>query len=338
VDAPDLSLTDGAAAGDWIEPRLGGEFGAVSLQVPKGFEAYARVFHPFRKGLDRKRTRWAEVAADCGTVAHREMQWDAISRRTHSGEADQDPWTGEMDRDDLSVVCEILEAHSADLAHCFFGLCTIESWEDSFSAAELRAHPFLKHPMGRDYIVLEGPITAVGQIEGGRAPNLIWPADRSWLVASEVDFDSTLIGGSRDLIDAIVSSPVLEAWEVEPDTSLAIDADKINLIPAPTIVTAPDQGDQAVVIKAAEIHLDAVVIDYTSRLPWEEEGPGLWGPPERFELNDDLGTRYQWVGWVLYEERPPPRMKSSFRPAAPAEAKYLQVDLPDRSVRLPVST
>ena len=205
--------------------------------------------------------------------------------------------------------------------------------------AELRAHPYLKHPMGRDYIVLEGSIAAVDQIEEGRSPNLIWPADRSWLVASEVDFDSTLIGGSRGLIDAIVGlAPALEVWEVDPETSLAIDADKINLIPEPTIVTAPDQGDQAVVIKAAELHLDVVVIDYIDRLPWKEEGPGLWGPPERFELSDDLGTRYRSVGWELDEQGPPARAKSRFQPAVPAEAKYLQVDLPDRSVRLPIET
>jgi hypothetical protein len=59
-------------------------------------------------------------------------------------------------------------------------------------------------------------------------PNLIWPADRSWFVVSEVDFDSTLVGGSAELIKAIVESPALEAWQVEPTDSLAFDADKIN--------------------------------------------------------------------------------------------------------------
>lgn len=54
------------------------------------------------------------------------------------------------------------------------------------------------------------------------APNLIWPADRSWLVASEVDFDSTLVGGNAELIDTIVESPKLEAWQVEPTDSLAV--------------------------------------------------------------------------------------------------------------------
>jgi hypothetical protein len=65
------------------------------------------------------------------------------------------------------------------------------------------------------------------------APNLIWPADRSWLVVSEVDFDSTLVGGPRELIEALVAAPDLEVYEVEPDTSLAAFSDKCNPVPEP---------------------------------------------------------------------------------------------------------
>jgi hypothetical protein len=154
-------------------------------------------------------------------------------------------------------VCGILAAHTADPDHCYFGLRTIQSWEESFSADELK--PLLRLPLGRDHIVLAGPLSAVDQItrhhsNAGRGsavmvawkrdgpgierpsiewdsrdvPNLIWPEDRSWLVASEIDFDSTLVGGSAELIKAIVESPALEAWQVEPTDSLAADADQIN--------------------------------------------------------------------------------------------------------------
>jgi hypothetical protein len=40
----DLQVTDGAVAGAWIMTGLGEEFGAVVLEVPKGYEAYARYF------------------------------------------------------------------------------------------------------------------------------------------------------------------------------------------------------------------------------------------------------------------------------------------------------
>jgi hypothetical protein len=73
----DLELTDGAGAGSWIEPGLRGEFGAVTLQVPKAFEAYARIFHP-AEDREGNPVSWAEVAEACGTVPHKEMQWHAI--------------------------------------------------------------------------------------------------------------------------------------------------------------------------------------------------------------------------------------------------------------------
>jgi hypothetical protein len=269
VQSKDLKVTDGAAAGGWIKPRLGGEYGAVTLQVPKGYDAYARVFHP-AFDPEGSPVSWAEVAKATGTTAHREMQWHAIlgvsdtdglrgfhepgtlSRLTWAG---FDPPTGRMDLKTLDALCEILAEHTADPAHCFFGLCTITGWEDSFSKAELHGQRLLKLPLGRDQIVLTAPLSAVDQIvrdrsanmtftfykgEGPRpkldpswlrsreAPNLIWPPDHSWLVVSEVDFDSTLVGGSTTLIEAIVDSSALEAWAVKPDDSLTEDADKIN--------------------------------------------------------------------------------------------------------------
>jgi hypothetical protein len=59
-------------------------------------------------------------------------------------------------------------------------------------------------------------------------PNLIWPADRSWFVQSEYDLDSTLVGGSRELVESLMASPELETWEVERSDSLEAWADKIN--------------------------------------------------------------------------------------------------------------
>jgi len=188
------------------------------------------------------------------------MQWHAVLGVALGGSrwAGVSPPIGEMDVQTLDVLCRILAVHTADPMRCFFGLCTLEDWLDSFAADELQA--LLELPCGRDYIVLEGPLPAVDQIAydwsgasssrltlaadevGGllpepdssellrrRAPNLIWPADHAWLAVSEVDFDSTLVGGSAELIQEIVESTELEAWQVEPTDSLAADADKINV-------------------------------------------------------------------------------------------------------------
>lgn len=224
----DLRVTDGTAAGAWIAPRLGGEFGAVTRQVPKGFEAYARIFHPI-VGYGGKPMRWAEVAKLVGTTPHREMQWEDLAGGTQwYGEG---PLTGGLDFFDLDALREILSARTVDPSDCYFGLSTSQGWLDAFPASQY-GRRLLRLPPERFHIVLAGPLAAVGQItrdgKWREAPNLIWPGDRSWFVASEVDCDSTLVGGSAELIEAIVESRALEAWQVEPTDSLTFDADKIN--------------------------------------------------------------------------------------------------------------
>jgi hypothetical protein len=273
VRSSDLTIVDGSAAGAWIRPKLGGRFGAVTRQVPKGFDAYVRIFHPASDPAGNP-VAWADVARVRGTTPHSEMQWHAIlglrsadelrsSYRPGDGSgvnwAGSDPPIGGMDLETLDALCEVLAAHTADTTQCFFGLCAIHSWLDSFADEELL--PLLELPWDRKHIVLSGPLSAVNQIlydwsnslqftftlqgsEGlppkqdpmellqREAPNLIWPEDRSWFVASEVDFDSTLVGGTAALVDGIRECATLEARRVKPTDSLADDADKINRLGA----------------------------------------------------------------------------------------------------------
>lgn len=58
-----------------------------------------------------------------------------------------------------------------------------------------------------------------------QSPSLFWPADDAWCVASEIDFDSTLVGGSSALVQAITDSAALEAFAIEPDAPFE---DEIN--------------------------------------------------------------------------------------------------------------
>jgi hypothetical protein len=259
----DLKAVDGSAVGAWIEPARGGGDGAVTNQVPKLFDTYARIFHP---ASDEKGNfvTWAEVARRLGRVAHPEMQWHQIVGTSDTFGIEGSNWKGnipnlgEMEIEDLDRLCAVLGEHTADPAHCYFGLCEINLHPlvDAIEAEKGR-HPQLELPLGRDHLVLAGPLAAVDQIghkdssnagaadiiwvgEDERAPfdppasfwreapHLIWPEDRSWFVAGEVDFDSTLVGGSRDLVEALVATPGLEVYEVTPDTKLTAFSDKLN--------------------------------------------------------------------------------------------------------------
>lgn len=62
----------------------------------------------------------------------------------------------------------------------------------------------------------------------GLGPQLLWPADHSWVVASEIDWDSTIVAGSRSLVDAVLSDERFEAFEVGEDDDLTYESDTIN--------------------------------------------------------------------------------------------------------------
>jgi hypothetical protein len=47
-------------------------------------------------------------------------------------------------------------------------------------------------------------------------PQLLWPEDHAWVLATEVDSDSTLVAGTRRLVDAVLRDGRFEAIEVDP--------------------------------------------------------------------------------------------------------------------------
>ena len=225
------TVIDGVASGSWIKSRLDAQIGSVTETVPKGYEAYARILHP-ASDIEGKLVRWATVAEEQGKIAHREMQWHTLIGSTDRTGA---PSLGEMDLDELKVMCEILVTQTLDPGNCFIGFCDIWAWVDKQFPPQHRRQRMLELPLGRNYVVLHGPLSTAGEMgDGGlkRPPSLIWPGDHSWFVASEVDFDSTLVGGNSKLIEAVVRSAGLEAWQMEPTDSLAADADKVNGLPA----------------------------------------------------------------------------------------------------------
>ncbi len=63
---------------------------------------------------------------------------------------------------------------------------------------------------------------------GWRTPNLLWPDDRTWCLATEVDLDSTVVGGSRELVDDLLAASDLEVVEVRETDSLGWLDDTVN--------------------------------------------------------------------------------------------------------------
>ena len=69
----DVTPSDAVEAADWIPGRLNGFAKNVGSIVPKGFDAYARIFHPGTERPSERdaptvEVRWAEVAARSGKI------------------------------------------------------------------------------------------------------------------------------------------------------------------------------------------------------------------------------------------------------------------------------
>ncbi len=137
-----LHVSDDVSAAAWIAPRLGGDFGAVTLAVPSGYAAYVRICHP-ATDPGGAFVSWADVAGETGRQAHALMQWHALV-----GSCDPlnfkgsvwpggDPETGNLAPEVLGSLCELLAKHTGDPAHCFFCLWDGWGWVDGSGVSGL---------------------------------------------------------------------------------------------------------------------------------------------------------------------------------------------------------
>jgi hypothetical protein len=190
---------------------------------------------------DQSAIRWATIAEWSGGTVHAGAEFVPMARGTRQASAPPphaaDPVNGAPPAATVDAVIDVLARHTASPERCLFGLWEGWGWID-WMADDLRAAARLEVP-NRAYLLFEGPLEAVDQIAWRfnrdpdqaltrGAPNLIWPADRSWFVASEVDLDSTFVGGSKSLIDDLLADSRLEAWPASPADLVSADSDLIN--------------------------------------------------------------------------------------------------------------
>lgn len=65
-------------------------------------------------------------------------------------------------------------------------------------------------------------------VDLAHTPQVLWPEDHSWVLASEIDWDSTIVAGSRALVDAVLADDRFEAFPVDEDSDLTWGGDLVN--------------------------------------------------------------------------------------------------------------
>ena len=175
----------------------------------------------------------------------------------------QDPWTGSLPSGEFARVAAVLSRHTAVPGECTAGLwegygtfqdgsaralvsyadtgeddagyMNIQSPRPARLSATALHDPRLELP-GRRYLLFDAPLEVFADPawatgsgwDARQTPNQLWPADHSWFLASDVDLDSTVVGGSRGLIDELLASDAIEVLEIPAAASLDSDADTVN--------------------------------------------------------------------------------------------------------------
>lgn len=225
----------------WIIERTRGFAENVGSLLPHGLDGYARVLHPASTGHpDDQRVTWSEIARSTGRMLHPEAQWPHLAFTQDVSDINdlQDsppgarwkspPEEGTLDRDVAMVLVDILKRHTSTSERCWFAV-----WEGWGSIREsIRAAPTFELP-GRRYLLLEGPIRAVTQTVNReewiyQSASLWWPDDRAWCVATEVDLESTYVGGSRACIEETLNAASIEVVRAEVTHGVTWAADTVN--------------------------------------------------------------------------------------------------------------
>ena len=180
--------------------------------------------------------RWDAVAAWSSRTAHALAQWDYLSARAAPCSAPcpyvAAPDTGGLPPSALRTLLGVLLGHTSTPGRGFVavweGYGWIPSGDEGLRVLDLDQ---------RSFWVREGPIANALEV-GWRTdsagplrpepPTLIWPADRAWFVAGDVDLDSTYVGGSEALVRDLLGNPGLEGWAVDPADGISVHSDAVN--------------------------------------------------------------------------------------------------------------
>ncbi len=236
--------------------------------LPDTFPAYARIFHPFYSGDDETLAKgeeqpvhWSTVAEWTGATIHPLMQLEGIARVPfpYHVEWGRCPEMGSIPVPESTALTGLLRDFTTTPDDCYLGYWEgngffhggriyyygggpglMTSIEDLVRNLWKKLRP-VPNPLAnipklvachREYLLFYGSLETVPSLSRyppwGQSPNLWWPEDRAWCVATDIDSYDTYVGGSDACIEQILKCPDLEALPVSIDSRIDGDADMVN--------------------------------------------------------------------------------------------------------------
>lgn len=183
----------------------------VGSVIPCGFASYAQLLHAEDPGspLVPWATRWScqplgatSLFSDVGT-SPAGLRWTAVANSPRFGD----------------LACATVTVLARGYLHRDWSGCgdlDVDVATLIDLAPEITAS-------GRRYALYRGRIAEIATVLRvgflGRfvTPSAWWPEDRAWCVATEIDAQSTQIGGSAALIQRLLADPSLEVWPAALD-------------------------------------------------------------------------------------------------------------------------
>lgn len=160
---------------------------------------------------------------------HPLVQWCCIVGSFDEDGRGDGPEEGSVPAETLQAILEHCPSDGEVIQAVWFGFGW---WNDTADESAL-----MPGWGGRSYLLFATPKAAIMTwpgmgIAADQSANLIWPMDHSWCIATEIDFDSTLVAGPARLADAILADVRLEAFAIGYDDDLSWYGDTVNPRPA----------------------------------------------------------------------------------------------------------
>lgn len=215
----DVLTPASADAAAWLAGACRGRWGSVGALVPNDFASYARVHAPPPDGEDW----WDAYRSLFDVVSNVAVRHTSTPDRTWFAVWEGYGWDTSTTLYAVRGTLDRVRRRGMKAAQARAREADRRRHETVRSALSVVPRFELPH---RGYYLVSGPVRAASDLrepgapERWQRPDLVWPDDRAWFVATDVDFWSLYVGGTASFVDDLIGAVPTEADLVTLDQQL----------------------------------------------------------------------------------------------------------------------